>query len=141
MFFGSPQPHSQEITWRRQLDQFAKANQQELAALSWGLWLENGDNQGMLGINLKPQPHFVYCPKSAIKTLNDNVENQIQEILGIVDNYQPEKEVLIIGIGSEQIKLIHYEPEPAPPICYAQLATDVNTLLERLEQHLSEQIS
>ncbi|OKH27474.1 beta-carboxysome assembly chaperone CcmS [Chroogloeocystis siderophila] len=141
MFFGSPRPHSQENTWRRQLDQFAKVNQQELAALSWGLWLENGDSQGTLGINLKPQPHFVYCPKSAIETLNDNVENQIQEILGIVDNHQPEKEVLIIGIGSEQLKLIHYEPEPAPPICYAQLATDVNTLLERLEQDLSKQIS
>jgi len=141
MFFGSPQPHSQENTWQHQLDQFAKVNQRELAALSWGLWLENGDRQGTLGINLKPQPHFVYCPKSAIETLNDNVENQIQEILGIVDNHQPEKEVLIIGIGSEQIKIIHYEPEPTPPICYAQLATDVNTLLERLEQHLSEQIS
>jgi hypothetical protein len=139
MFFGSPQPHSQD-TWQRQLDQFARANQQKLAALSWGLWLENGDRQGILGINLKPQPHFVYCPKSAIETLNDSVENQIQEILGIVENHQPEKEVLIIGIGSEQIKLIHYEPEPTPPICYAQLAIDVNTLLEQLEQHLSEQI-
>ncbi|PIG90892.1 hypothetical protein [Gloeocapsopsis sp. IPPAS B-1203] len=141
MFFGSPQPHSQENTWQRQLDQFAKVNQQELAALSWGLWLENGDRQGTLGINLKPQPHFVYCPKSAIEAFNDNVENQIQEILGIVDNHQPEKEVLIIGIGSEQIKIVHYEPDPTPPICYAQLATDVNTLLEQLEQHLSEQIS
>lgn len=138
MFFGSPQPNSTENNWRRQLDQFAKTYQQDLAALSWGLWLENGDSQGTLGIDLQPKPHFVYCPKSAIEALNDSVENKLQEILGIVDNHKPEQEVLIIGIGNEQIKLIHYEPEPAPPVCFEQSAVDVDTLIEQLEQRLNQ---
>ena len=139
--FSSTQPNSGEKNWRRQLDQFVKANQQELAALSWGLWLENGDSAGTLGIDLEPTPHFVYCPKEAIETLNSNVENQLQEVLGVVNAHKPEQEVLIIGIGSDQIKLIHFEPEPAPPACFEQVAADVNTLLERLEQRLSVVIS
>ena len=138
--FGSTQPHQKENPWRRQLDEFVKANQQELAALAWGLWLENGDSKGTLGINLEPQPQFVYCPTEAIDTLNQKLENKLQEILGVVYAHKPEKEVLIIGIGSEQIKLIQFEPEPSPPTCFEQVAADVDTLLERLEQRLSEQI-
>lgn len=137
---SSTQPNEGETNWRRQLDRFVKANQQELAALSWGLWLKNGDTQGSLGINLQPTPHFVYCPKEAIEALNRQVENQFQEILGIVDGHQPEKEVLIIGIGNDQIKLIQFAPEPPPPACFEQVASDVDTLLERLEQRLSEQL-
>lgn len=137
MMFSSTQPESADNKWRRQLDQFVKTNQQELAALAWGLWLENGDTKGTIGINLEPTPHFVYCPKEAIETLNNNVENKLQEILGIVDAHNPEKEVLMIGIGSDQIKLIQFEPEPPPPVCFEQVAEDVDTLLERLEQRLS----
>ena len=140
MMFSSKQPSGGENKWRRQLDRFAKANQQELAALAWGLWLENGDSKGTVGIDLEPTPHFVYCPKEAIEKLNDDVENQLQEVLGIVDAHKPEQEVLMIGIGNEQIKLIQFEPEPPPPVCYEQVAADVDTLLERLEQRLSEQL-
>lgn len=138
--FSSTQPESADNKWRRQLDQFVKANQQELAALSWGLWLENGDSKGTIGINLEPTPHFVYCPKEAIETLNNSVENKLQEILGIIDAHNPEKEVLMIGIGSDQIKLIQFEPEPTPPVCFEQVGADINTLLERLEQGLNEQM-
>jgi hypothetical protein len=138
--FGSTQPDREKNDWRHHLDQFVKANQKELAALSWGLWLENGDSKGTLGIDLKPTPHFVYCPKEAIEALNNQVENKLQEILGVVDAHKAEKEVLMIGIGSEQIKLIQFEPEPAPPICFEQVAQDVDTLIEQLEQRMSEQI-
>jgi len=140
IMFGSPQPLGEQGKWRQQLDRFVQANQQELAALSWGLFLEKGESDDTLGIDLQPTPRFVFCPKAAIEKLNGQVNNQIQEILGFVDAHQPEKEVLIVGIGNGQIKLIQFEPEPAPPICFEQVAVDVDTLLERLEQRLSEQL-
>ena len=125
--FGSTQPSRGEGNWRRQLDQFVKANQQELAALSWGLILERGESDDTLGIDLEPP-------------LNSKVENQLQEILGVVDAHDPKQEVLIIGIGSDQIKLIQFEPEPLPPTCFEQVAADVDTLLQRLEQRLTQQL-
>ena len=140
IMFGRPQPEKAEDQWKRQLDQFAKDNQQELAALCWGLFLERGESEDTLGIDLQPTPHFVYCPRKAIEELNQRVDNHIQEILGIVDAHNPEKEVLIIGIGNDQIKLIQFEPEPAPPACFEQLGKDVNTLLEQLEQRLCQHL-
>ncbi|MBD1806776.1 hypothetical protein H6F98_15115 [Microcoleus sp. FACHB-SPT15] len=139
-FFGSPQPETPETKWRQQLNQFAKDNQQELAALAWGLFLERGESDETLGIDLNPTPHFVYCPKTAIEELNRKANNQLQEILGVVDAHQPEKEVLIIGIGNEQLKLIQFEPEPPPPACFEQVAKDVDTLLEQLQQRLTQQL-
>lgn len=139
IMFGSPQPIEEE-GWRQQLGQFAKANQPELAALAWGLFLERGATDDTLGIDIAPQPHFVSCPRTAIAALNQQVDNQLQEILGVVDAHNPEKEVLIIGIGNGQIKLIQFEPEPPPPVLFEQVAADVDTLLERLEQRLSEQV-
>jgi hypothetical protein len=140
IMFGRPQPEKPEDKWKHQLDRFAKEYQQELAALSWGLFLERGESEDTLGIDLQPTPHFVYCPKTAIEDLNRRVQNHIQEILGIVEAHNPEKEVLIVGIGNDQLKLIQFEPEPAPPTCFEQLAEDVDTLLNRLEQCLSQQI-
>ncbi|BAY21932.1 hypothetical protein NIES2100_16950 [Calothrix sp. NIES-2100] len=140
MFFGSTQPESADNKWRRQLDRFVKENQPELAALFWGLWLENGKSQGTIGIDLQPAPHFVYCPQDEIEKLNDKVENRLQEILGIVANHQPEREVVMIGIGKGEIKLIQFAPEPTPPDCFAQVGKDVDGLLELLEQRMQEQI-
>jgi len=105
------------------------------------LWLENGDSNGTIGIDLQPTPHFVYCPKEAIEKLNTSVENKLQEVLGIVKHYKPEVEVLMIGIGKDEIKLIYFEPEIGPPACYERVGKDVNTLLEHLEQLLSEQLN
>ena len=139
-FFGSPQPETPENKWRQQLNQFAKDNQQELAALTWGLFLERGESNETLGIDLNPTPHFVYCPQTAIEELNHKANNQLQEILGVVDAHQPEKEVLIIGIGNDQLKLIQFEPEPPPPACFEQVGKDVDTLLEQLEQRLTLQL-
>lgn len=139
MLFGNAQPQGEQ-GWRQQLDRFVQANQQELAALAWGLFLEKGESDDTLGIDLEPSPRFVFCPKAAIETLNSNVNNQIQEILGFIDGHKPEKEVLIVGIASGQIKLIQFEPNPTPAICFEQLALDVDSLLERLEQSLSEYV-
>jgi hypothetical protein len=140
MIFGSPQPETVENQWRRQLDQFVKENQQELAALFWGLWLTNGNSQGTVGIDLQPKPHFVYCPLAAIEQLNGKVENRLQELLGIIQNHQPELEVVMIGIGKGEIKLVQFAPEPTPPNCFQQVAQDVDELLAILEQRMSQRI-
>ena len=139
--FGRRQPEKAEDQWKRQLNQFAQDNKQELAALTWGLFLERGESKDTLGIDLQPTPHFVYCPRNAIEELNSKLQNQIQEILGIVDSHKPEKEVLIIGIGNDQIKLIQFEPEPPPLACFEQVGKDVDTLLDLLEQRLKASVT
>ncbi len=138
--FSGIQPETGDNNWRRLFDKFVKANQPELAALFWGLWLENGDTQGTIGIDLQPQPHFVYCPKEAVKNLNERVENRLQELLGIIENNKPETEVLMIGIGKGEIKLIQFAPEPSPQVCFEQVGKDVDSLLESLEERIIEQI-
>jgi hypothetical protein len=140
MMFGSSQSNQGTNNWRQQLNQFVKQNQKELAALAWGLMLQRGESEDTLGIDLEPKPHFVYCPKNAIEALNNKVENQLQEILGILDAHDPKQEVLIIGIGNGQIKLVQFEPEPLPPDCFAEVAKDVDTLLEHLEERMCQQI-
>ncbi|MEC4814118.1 MAG: hypothetical protein SAK29_12715 [Scytonema sp. PMC 1069.18] len=140
MIFTTNQPESSDSQWRHQLDKFVKKYQKELAALSWGLWLENGNSQGAIGIDLQPTPHFVYCPIEAIEKLNSNVDSRLQELLGLMEHHQPETEVLMIAIANDQIKLIYFDPEPTPPSCYQQVGKEVDTLLEQLEQRLSEQV-
>lgn len=137
MFFTNSQTETAENKWKRQIDRFAKENQTELAALFWALWLENGNSQGTIGIDLKPQPHFVYCPQIEIEKLNNNVENRLQEILGIIANNNPEKEVVMIVIGMAEIKLIQFAPEPSPPGCFQQIGQDIDSLLDLLENRLS----
>lgn len=139
--FSIPQPETEDNKWRRQLDKFVKNNQPELAALFWGLWLENGNSQGTIGIDLQPTPRFVYCPQSEIEKLNDRVENRLQEILGIIDNNKPETEVVMIGIGKGEIKLIQFAPKSSPEACFHEIGKDVDGLLDLLEQRLIEQIS
>ncbi len=137
---GINKPQLPNNHWCNQLNRFVKNHQQELAALSWGLWLENGNSQGTIGIDLQPQPHFVYCPQEHIESLNHRVDNKLQEILGIIDNYQPELEVLMIGIGKEQIQLIYFQPESTPPDCFQQIGKDVDSLLELLETAMKEKL-
>ncbi|KAB8330121.1 hypothetical protein SD80_030345 [Scytonema tolypothrichoides VB-61278] len=141
MIFASTQSQSPNNKWRRQLDKFVKENQQELAALSWGLWLENADEKGTVGIDLQPTPHFVYCPKHAIEQLNSKVENRLQELVGIVEHHKPEVEVLMIAISKDEVKLIYFEPQLAPPTCYERVGKDVDTLLVYLEQILIQQFN
>ncbi|NEO64779.1 MAG: hypothetical protein F6J98_32025, partial [Moorea sp. SIO4G2] len=60
--------------------------------------------------------------------------------LGVVDAHKPEQEVLIIGIGNGQLKLIQFEPELSPPECFEQVGKDVDQLLEELDKQMSETI-
>ncbi|MBF2063499.1 MAG: hypothetical protein IGS39_03565 [Calothrix sp. C42_A2020_038] len=136
MMFTNSQTLTEANEWRHQLDRFVKNHKQELAALSWGLWLENGNSQGTIGIDLYPKPHFVYCPTTVVEKFNHQVENRLQEILGLIAHHKPEVEVLMIGIGKDQVKLIYFEPEMAPPDSFEQLGQDVDTLLEQLETQL-----
>ena len=138
--FSIPQAETEENKWRGQLDRFVKDNQPELAALFWGLWLENGNSQGTIGINLLPQPHFVYCPQTEIEKLNERVENRLQELLGIIDNNKPETEVVMIAIGKGEIKLIQFAPKLSPETYFHELGKNIDELMDLLEQRLVAQI-
>jgi hypothetical protein len=137
---NSTPPDDIENQWRYKIDKFVKDNQQQLAALAWGLSLEWKDSYKTLGIDLKPQPHFVACAREAIEELNRKVDNQLQEILGVLDGYQPEKEVAIVCIGNGQIKLINFQPNPSPPICFEQIEQDLDELINNLEQRLQQEM-
>lgn len=119
------------------LDLFVQENQQLLAALAWGLLQEWGESQDTLGIDLKPQPHFVRCSRTAIEELNQKVERKIQEILGILDGYNPQEEVVAIGIGEGKIKLINFQPEPLPPACFEQFGPNIELLIQQLEERMA----
>lgn len=131
-------PDDQADRWRYLLDEFVDENQQEFAALAWGLLQEWGDSKETLGIDLKPKPHFVCCSRESLEKLNRKVNRKIQEILGILDGYNPETEVTAIAIGEGQVKLIHFQSNPSPPECFEQLKIDLDTLIQQLEQRLSE---
>ncbi|MDE5089701.1 MAG: hypothetical protein O4805_22265 [Trichodesmium sp. St16_bin2-tuft] len=138
MKFNDNLPQKNQNNWQHQLDKFVKANQKELAALAWGLNLEKGETDKTIGIDLKGTPKFVYFSKAAIETLNRNVDGKIQEVLGLIDSYRPEIEVLMIAIGDIQIKLVYFQPEISPPNCFEQLGHNVDGLLEILEIGMSE---
>lgn len=134
------EPLDQQNDWRTQLDKFVRDNQEELAALAWGLNLEKGENNDTLGINLAPNPHFVYCSREAIEKLNRLIGGKINEMLGIIDGYKPEEEVLAIAIGEHQIKLVYFKPEIPPPDCFENAGEDVDSLLRKLEERMGEKI-
>lgn len=126
--------------WRSQLDFFVDDYQVKLAALAWGLkqeWSEDGD---VLGIDLQPTPHFVACSQDSLNKLNRNTRGRLQEILGIVDGYDSALEVVIIGIGEGQIKLINFQPEIPPADCFASTDGDIDRLISTLETALAEYI-
>ena len=135
---GDNRPEIAEQKWRSQLDFFVDDFQQQLAALAWGLKQEWGDND-VLGIDLKPTPHFVACSQEDLLKLNRNTRGRLQEILGIVDGYDPEVEVVIIGIG-DGIKLINFQPEMNPADCLAATDGDLDRLISSLETSLADYI-
>jgi hypothetical protein len=146
MPFGRPPATDPaQAQWKRQLDRFSQTYRVELAALAWGFWQQQQDSdsdaEAILGIDLKPEPHFVSCGRSALEALNQQVNHQLQEILGIIDGAKPEQEVTLIGIGEGQIMLIHFESEPAPPQCFEQVGKDLNTLFDDLEQQLRDEFA
>ncbi|AFY78869.1 MAG: hypothetical protein IGR93_10825 [Hydrococcus sp. C42_A2020_068] len=136
--FGNNPSIDEANRWRSALDEFVAENEQALAALAWGLLQEWGDSQDALGIDLKPTPHFVRCSRAAIERLNRQVNRKIQEILGVLDGYDPEAEVVAIAIGEGQLKLIYFQPEPSPPVCFEQIEGDLDTLIQQLEERMRD---
>ncbi|MEL4898374.1 beta-carboxysome assembly chaperone CcmS [Crocosphaera sp. Alani8] len=133
MQFGESVPDNLENQWRHQLDRFVRENRQELAALAWGLKKEWENEQDVLGIDLEPEPHFIRCTRQSLEELNHNVEGKIQEVLGICDNYNYNEEVAMIAINQGQIKLIYYQCDPFPPVCFEEAQLGLDSLIEQLE--------
>ncbi len=140
---GNAQPQERRNSWQNLLDQFVQTHQQQLAALAWGKFIEQQgreDAYDTLGIDLKPTPHFVSCPRSSLEALNRNVNYLLQEIIGIVEGHKPEQEVVIIAIGEDQIKLINFAPETPPPECFAQIDQEIELLMRQLEESLTQHL-
>ena len=138
--FESNKPEPDKNSWQYQLDLFVENNRQELAALAWGFYQEQGDQNTTLGIDVIPTPHFISCSRESLEKLNKSVNNKLQEILGLVDGYQPEQEVLMIGFANNGVKLIYFEPELNPPECFKKLGQSIDSLLEQLEAKMTAQI-
>ncbi|MBD2124314.1 hypothetical protein [Trichocoleus sp. FACHB-262] len=133
-----------EQSWRQQLELFVESHKPELATLAWGLAQHSEAEPGVLGVDFQPTPHLVFCSVAAIAELNRKVDNQIQEILGIIDANQPEEEVLILGLGTGkgfEFKLIQFKPEPTPPQCYEQSLINGEAHLQQIEQQLNQYLS
>lgn len=139
MQFGSSKNEQTQEKWRWQIDNFVDEYETQLAALCWGLHQEwNDDNSTILGIDLKPQPHFVACNKESILKLNQSTKGHLQEILGLIDGYQPDKEVLGLVIGDGQVKLIHFQPDTAPPECFEAQTENIDDLISALEAKMQK---
>ncbi len=134
--FGNSPPDDAANQWRSQLDQWVQKNQTKLAAVAWGLRQEWGETQDTLGIDLNDDPHFVRCDYDAIAQLNEQVDHRIQEILGVIEHCDPTEEVVTIAIGKGQLKLIHFQPDPLPPQCFADSEFTLDQLIELLEEQL-----
>lgn len=141
MQFGSSKNSQTQEKWRWQIDNFVDDNEVQLAALTWSLQQEwNDGNNTILGIDLKPKPHFVACTREQIEKLNQSTKGHLQEILGLIDGYQPDIEVLNLVIGEGQVKLIHFQPRTSPPDCSRLEQNNVARLIELLEIKLQESI-
>lgn len=139
MFKPSPtSTNPGDEVWKARIDQFTQANQTQLAALAWGFAQGAQDETETLGIDLKPTPHFVACPRDTLDRLNANVGFALQELVGIRDHYDPATEVFILVIGDGQLKLIYFVPELAPPDCFAQCNLSVEDLQAQLAQDLQD---
>ncbi len=127
--------------WQEKLAKFVADHKQDLAALAWVVAQNQGETPGVIGVDFEPAPHLVFCSVEAIATLNQKVENQLQEILGLIDGYQPDKEVLLLGIGSSddlKLKLVQFEPDPTPQACYQALTVEPESLWHQLEADLAK---
>lgn len=137
---GNNRPEIAAQKWRFQLDSFVIDYEQQLAALAWGLQQEWGSDRDILGIDLKPQPHFVACSPENLEKLNKNTRGQLQEILGIVDGYDRETEVVILAIADGQVKLINFQPDTIPSECFVAENSNLDQLIAILEEKLTEYI-
>ena len=132
-----PQPKEK---WRSHVDWFVQDYQPQLAALVWGLQQEWQNDGTIVGIDLQPTPHFIPCSPDALQKLNKRVGGRIQEILGIISGADPTKETYIICIGGGQLKLIYFEAEPSPQVCFESHGDDLDQLIADLEKTMAETI-
>ena len=137
---GNNRPEIAAQKWRSQLDLFVSDYELQLAALAWGLQQEWREEEDVLGIDLQPTPHFVACSRQSLEKLNRNTKGRLQEILGIVDGYDRETEVIIIAIAEGQIKLINFQPKTTPSNCFTNIDENLDQLISTLEAALSEYI-
>jgi hypothetical protein len=137
---ASSVPDDRQHPWRYQLDQFVKEEQISLAALAWAFSQQWPGKAQYLGLDLQPQPHFISCDPTAIAKVNDQVDGRIQEMVGILNGYDPETEVAIFVIGPGQFKLLLFQPEPSPSQCWQQLSLDMEMITEQLEAALAKKL-
>lgn len=126
--------------WRSHVDWFVQDHQAQLTALVWGLQQEWQRDGTILGIDLKPQPHFVPCPPDSLQTLNKRVGGRIQEILGLIAGADFDKEVLVLCFGEGQVKLIYFEAETPPAQCFEEYGADLDQLIADLEAAMVQSI-
>lgn len=131
-------PDDGQHPWRYQLDQFVKQEQIPLAALAWAFYQQWPDKEQYLGLDLQPQPHFVSCDRQAIARVNEQVNGCIQEMVGILNGYDPQTEVAIFVIGPGQFKLLFFQPQPSPAQCWQNLGLTMDGLTEQLELGLAK---
>ncbi|MGB2924158.1 MAG: hypothetical protein WBB82_02545 [Limnothrix sp.] len=137
--FGNQGPQPQE-KWRSHVDWFVQDYKAQLAALAWGLQQEWDNDGTILGIDLQPQPHFVPCSRETVQTLNKRVGGRLQEIIGLIDGADLDKEILVLCIGGGQVKLIYYVAEPTPAECFEQHGADLDQLIQELETTMTKTI-
>lgn len=126
--------------WRSHVDWFVQDYKEQLTALAWGLQQEWENDGTILGIDLQPQPHFVPCSPDTVQTLNKRVGGRLQEIIGIINGADLDKEVLMLCIGGGQVKLIYFVAEPSPPECFEKYGADLDQLIEELEATMAKTI-
>lgn len=126
--------------WRSHVDWFVQDYKEQLTALAWGLQQEWENDGTILGIDLQPQPHFVPCSPDTVQTLNKRVSGRLQEIIGIINGADLDKEVLMLCIGGGQVKLIYFVAEPSPLECFEKYGADLDQLIQELEATMAKTI-
>ncbi|NJN62882.1 MAG: hypothetical protein HC795_16395 [Coleofasciculaceae cyanobacterium RL_1_1] len=131
----------------KRIDRFVRDYRREFAALVWGYDraieaqnAQNGDRE-YLGIDLQPAPHFITCTRAQIEALNAKVDNRLREAIGVLEGYDPNKEVLVVGIADGQVQIIVFLCEdPTPEQEFQALGVGVEDLLDRLEACMTEEL-
>lgn len=136
MFFSPPGAAPPSSPWFATLDRFVRDRQLPLGALAWELRREWQAPQDYLGLDLEPTPHFFRCSYAQLETLNQSVDRQIQELLGLLLHHDPERETAIVALAQGQVKLLYFQPEPPPPQCLSRLDVSLDDLIPQLETEL-----
>jgi hypothetical protein len=131
----------------KRIDRFVRDYRREFAALVWGydraieIEAKGGDRE-YLGIDLQPTPHIITCTRTQLEALNQSVDNRLREAIGVLDGYNPEKEVLVVGIADGQVQLIVFLcDDPTPAEEFRSVGLSVDVLLDRLEASMATELS